>query len=316
MPHTNKRTGRGPSKRPPVNRKVRKPKNRKKAGPTLGRTSKRVDRGEVIAVGKAAASTSNPDEGTLASRSPSAADSGREGDSELHDTSPQSRRTDRPVARSVKPPAKALELERGKVNPVVLGIAAVLMAAVLWVIFGKTGSTDDATPVARTAQETTQAAARSPEPTAAQQAAARPEPVNTDLPTEDEGAEQDTDSDAVAKPAVRRRVLSAKPGRKLRDEGDGEAVAPTGPFSRDMAANALSEAAQQASSCRQEGDPTGVARVVVTFAPSGRVTSATIGGPPFAGTQTGSCIAKTMRQMSVPPFEGQYVTISKTVVIM
>ena len=80
--------------------------------------------------------------------------------------------------------------------------------------------------------------------------------------------------------------------------------------------SAFTSAAQQASSCRQAGDPTGVAKVVVTFAPSGRVTSATISGPPFAGTETGSCIAKTMRGMSLPAFEGERMTISKTVVIM
>jgi hypothetical protein len=51
----------------------------------------------------------------------------------------------------------------------------------------------------------------------------------------------------------------------------------------------------------------------VTFAPSGRVTQANLQGPPFAGTATGSCIAKAFRSSSVPPFEGDPVTVSKTV---
>jgi cytoskeletal protein RodZ len=90
---------------------------------------------------------------------------------------------------------------------------------------------------------------------------------------------------------------------------------PAGPFDRDAAAAALSSAAAQAASCRKPGDPSGVANVVITFAPSGRVTTATIGGPPFAGTPTGGCIASVLRKARVPAFEGDRVTVSKTIVI-
>jgi hypothetical protein len=93
------------------------------------------------------------------------------------------------------------------------------------------------------------------------------------------------------------------------DEGGGE-------FSKEQANQALQAAATEAGGCRQAGDPTGVARVKVTFAPSGRVTSATITGKPFAGTRTGSCIAQKMRLMTVEPFSGEHVTIAKTVTIM
>jgi hypothetical protein len=55
--------------------------------------------------------------------------------------------------------------------------------------------------------------------------------------------------------------------------------------------------------------------VVVTFAPSGRVTSANISGPPFAGTPTGGCIAAALRKTRVPAFDGERITVSKTVVI-
>jgi hypothetical protein len=77
----------------------------------------------------------------------------------------------------------------------------------------------------------------------------------------------------------------------------------------------LNASAAQASACRKDGDPSGVASVVVTFAPSGRVTSANISGPPFAGTPTGGCIAGALRKARVPAFEGDRVTVSKTVVI-
>lgn len=90
---------------------------------------------------------------------------------------------------------------------------------------------------------------------------------------------------------------------------------PAGPFDRAAASAALNESVAQASACRKEGDPSGVASVVITFATSGRVTSANVSGPPFAGTPTGGCIAAALRRTKVPPFSGDRVTISKTVVI-
>jgi hypothetical protein len=69
----------------------------------------------------------------------------------------------------------------------------------------------------------------------------------------------------------------------------------------------------QASGCKSAGDPSGVAKVSVTFAPSGRVTQALVTGPPFAGTATGGCIARAFRSASVPPFAGDPQTVTKTV---
>jgi hypothetical protein len=46
---------------------------------------------------------------------------------------------------------------------------------------------------------------------------------------------------------------------------------------------------------------TGVATITVTFASSGRVTTANV-GPPFAGTPLGSCMARVVRGATVPPF--------------
>lgn len=84
-------------------------------------------------------------------------------------------------------------------------------------------------------------------------------------------------------------------------------------FDAAEAASALSSAAARASSCRQASDPSGTAVVTITFAPSGRVTTATLSGPPFTGTSTGSCIASTMRTARVSAFSGQLVTVKKTV---
>ncbi|HEV8246786.1 MAG TPA: hypothetical protein VGP93_13505 [Polyangiaceae bacterium] len=112
-----------------------------------------------------------------------------------------------------------------------------------------------------------------------------------------------------AKPAA-----EAKPEEKPAAEAKPEAPPATGnAFQPDAAKAALGAAAAQASGCRKGDDPTGSAVVIITFAPSGRVTSANISGPPFAGTATGGCIAAAMRKASVPPFDGDRITVSKTI---
>lgn len=92
-------------------------------------------------------------------------------------------------------------------------------------------------------------------------------------------------------------------------------VTGTDPFDAAAARGSLETAAAIASTCRKEGDPSGVAVVTITFSPTGRVTTANIGGPPFAATPTGGCIAATMRKARVPPFAGDMVTVRKTVTI-
>jgi hypothetical protein len=87
------------------------------------------------------------------------------------------------------------------------------------------------------------------------------------------------------------------------------------PIDQALLKAALNEAAARAVSCKQPGDPTGPATVVVTFAPSGRATRAVINGGPFAGTSTGGCIANAMRTASVTPFSGDLVNVRKTVAI-
>ncbi len=87
-----------------------------------------------------------------------------------------------------------------------------------------------------------------------------------------------------------------------------------GPFDRFAANAALEASAAAAMSCRQPMTPPGAARVSVTFAPSGRVTTATVSGV-FAGTPEGGCIARTFRAARVEPFEGGLVTVHKTVAV-
>jgi hypothetical protein len=86
-------------------------------------------------------------------------------------------------------------------------------------------------------------------------------------------------------------------------------------FSRSAAVSALNSAAGAASGCKKADGPTGRGRVSVTFAPSGRVTTAVVNGPPFAGTSVGGCVAAAFRRASVPPFDGSPVTVHKSFTI-
>jgi predicted Zn finger-like uncharacterized protein len=142
-------------------------------------------------------------------------------------------------------------------------------------------------------------------------AVAHDKPTSEAVPavTEKPVAEKPVATPAETKPEP------AKPSAKEEPLAPSTPGEPAGPFDRAAAAAALNSSAAQASSCKKEGDPSGVASVVITFAPSGRVTSANISGPPFAGTPTGGCIAAALRKARVPAFEGERVTVSKTIVI-
>ncbi|MCC6217504.1 MAG: DUF4339 domain-containing protein [Polyangiaceae bacterium] len=109
----------------------------------------------------------------------------------------------------------------------------------------------------------------------------------------------------------------ASPSTPPTPAGDPPPAAPPAgaEFDKGAARAALDAAAGAASGCRKDGDPSGVAQVAVTFAPSGRVTSAVVSGPPFAGTATGGCIAAALRRARVPPFSGDPVTVGKRVVV-
>ncbi|HTQ02271.1 MAG TPA: zinc-ribbon domain-containing protein [Polyangiaceae bacterium] len=84
------------------------------------------------------------------------------------------------------------------------------------------------------------------------------------------------------------------------------------PFSVSAAQVALTQAATNAGSCAKAAGPTGSGKVQVTFATSGRVTTATVMGPPFAGTSIGGCVAGVFRKARVPAYAGNPVTVSKS----
>jgi len=84
------------------------------------------------------------------------------------------------------------------------------------------------------------------------------------------------------------------------------------PFDTDAAREALNEAAAKAAECHEAGGPAGKGKVQLTFANSGRVSSASIGEGPFAGTSAGNCALRYFRAVHVPGFSGSPQTVTKS----
>ncbi len=266
------------------------------------------------------------------------------------DTKPSDTRStpsEAPVTRSKPAPAKSVEAEPATAEsaegssklPLYVGLGLVAAFAIYW--FGlrsqaepeanttKPVATEIKTseaPAANTAEPPDEPANEPSEP-ADPPATAEPEeptspsekPASTAAnPAETSKTPTATDTpgpkpEATSKPAEPAEKPTEKPAEKPSEPE--EPAAPAAEFNVAAARSALASAAAAASSCRKEGDPSGMAQVTITFAPSGRATSANISGPPFAGTATGGCIAATMRRAKVPPFSGGYKTVSKSVVI-
>jgi predicted Zn finger-like uncharacterized protein len=112
------------------------------------------------------------------------------------------------------------------------------------------------------------------------------------------------------------RGPSEKPEKKPESkpaEPSGPAI--SGTFSKDAAVAALSVAASQATVCKKPEGPWGSGKALVTFAPSGRVTTANVTGAPFGGTPVGGCVANVFRRAKIPAFSGDAVTVSKSFTI-
>lgn len=130
-----------------------------------------------------------------------------------------------------------------------------------------------------------------------------------------------TEAESAAKPAEPEAPAGPSKTQSLAEAMAAAEKAPASPppsgneFNKSAASAALNGAAGAAAGCKAPGDPNGVARVSVTFAPSGRATRAVVNGGPFAGTATGSCVAAAFRSLSVPAFSGDPVTVSKSVSI-
>lgn len=284
------------------------------------------DKFEAARPGPAVTSAPSPAEGSL---SPAALD--RPAADVTESEGPRERKNVvAPATRSV-PPAAASRKPSGLAAPLLLALAA----AAGFLIWKRSAAHAPAERVEaeRPAEQASAPPAAPAEATPAQMAEPAGLPSAEPPVADDISFETTPNKPASNTPAAAATPLAAKPPAANEPKSEpAPAVAmeepkpepaaeptppaePAGPFDKAAATAALTASVGQASACRKEGDPSGVASVVVTFAPSGRVTSANISGPPFAGTPTGGCIASTLRKTRIPAFDGERVTVSKTVVI-
>lgn len=113
-----------------------------------------------------------------------------------------------------------------------------------------------------------------------------------------------------AKPSADQATVPAAEAAQAGMPAPGEAPTDLPAFDRAAAVAALTAAAASVGSCKQADGPTGEGQVTVTFAASGRVTSASVSGA-LAGSRVGGCVAKLFRSARVPAFAGESVTVSK-----
>ena len=151
-----------------------------------------------------------------------------------------------------------------------------------------------------------------------------PSPASTPTPSPaaaQTGAETATGSDPIATspdpgatPGAGFAELFAAGARKA--ESKGAKIAPTTRFDAATTKAPLAQAASDAQACKQSGGPTGKVTVVVTFDPNGKVSSASITEPPFAGTATATCISSALKRATIAPFGGLPGTVSKSFSIL
>jgi hypothetical protein len=84
------------------------------------------------------------------------------------------------------------------------------------------------------------------------------------------------------------------------------------PFDTGAARDALNAASAKAAECSQSGSASGKGKVQLTFATTGRVSSASIVEGPFSGTASGNCALRHFRSAHVPPFAGTPQTVAKS----
>ncbi len=157
------------------------------------------------------------------------------------------------------------------------------------------------------------------------------EPRLAPMPREEERVERRARDDRVERDQVREaaREPEASAGTPARPEETTEKEEPRTPteapvasaeaaavqhppFAAAAARAALESAAGSAPACKRPGGPTGSGRVTVTFAPSGRVTTATVSGGDYGGSAVGGCVAGLFRRARVPPFDGAPTTVAKS----
>lgn len=156
-----------------------------------------------------------------------------------------------------------------------------------------------------------------------------PAAESTSLPTAERATPVASRMPQLGRPRVSTWVQPAAPKEALIESLEGseaptaaagteatetEAVASAPPFDSAAATRALADAELRAYRCnidREGRDGVAGGEVSVTFAPSGRATTANVRGPRFSGHLEGSCVARIFRTLQVPAFSGEPVTVTK-----
>jgi len=235
------------------------------------------------------------------------------------------------VAASIAPAAAVPASPKKKLG-MVIGIVGAIVAT--GVVAGVTVSMigkDQPAPVVSAVQvPVASAPATTPAPAATPAVAAEtPKPAEEAKPAESAAvaaadSKPSTGGHVAAKPAPGGAAPggASKPAETPKKEKETPkkeetAAAPSGgaAFSREAAAQALSVAASQTSICKKPDGPTGQGKVQITFAPSGRATTANIVSGPFGGTAVGGCVSGVFKRAKVPAFSGDPVTVAKSFTI-
>ena len=90
---------------------------------------------------------------------------------------------------------------------------------------------------------------------------------------------------------------------------------PAGVFDRAAADQALNAIVEKSDTCKKAGDPAGVARIKVTFDPNGTVAESEIERGALSPTSTGKCLAKLFKDVRVPPYKGEMVSLTRAIVV-
>ena len=209
------------------------------------------------------------------------------------------------IASGVMPVAAP---RNNKLVYIVGGVGGVVIIGLLIALL--TGKKSDSAPTAESAAPSASAA-----PVAiAEKPADEPkkdEPKPSEAPSASAAASASAapETKPVDKPVA---VAQTGTGATKKPEATPAPAGDAPPFSKASAISALGSAASQAGSCKKAGGPTGAGKATVTFAPSGRVTTATVAGGSYAGTGVGGCVASVFRRAHVPAFSGSSVTVSKS----
>lgn len=203
----------------------------------------------------------------------------------------------------------------------VVGGCGLILGVAAWIVLKPPPAQHAATleaPVERTAAP---GAAPTPEPVqavvaptpAAAPAPAVSEPTSAVKPVADD---EKKDTEAKEPAATEPKQVAAKASVPARATASAKKPVPpratkaaAGPFNVEAAKTALNTAATKAGSC---SGTSGKGKVQLTFAPSGKVSSAEFVDGPFAGTPAGKCALKHFKAAHVPPFSGAAQTVAKS----